>query len=227
VGESFEGEPSWRSPARILDFVVVEPDLSTTDVQGAPGDDPAGTALVPGPGVTVAGYRSSRATITLPARKFETYLEGQGLDGVIAARRLAGRSGEPGREAYSRCAKTLLSVGEGGRSLHQAVLGFPLEIMMDADPRLGAPDGRASFTVLFRDAPLSGVLVVATPKGDVETCAEGRTGADGRVSLELDRPGPWLVRCEHMIPATPDIGEDWESFWASLTFVLGSAASAR
>jgi hypothetical protein len=49
-----------------------------------------------------------------------------------------------------------------------------------------------------------------------------RTDGRGRATLKLDRPGFWLVKAVHMIPAPADAGADWESFWASLTFAVPS-----
>jgi hypothetical protein len=42
----------------------------------------------------------------------------------------------------------------------------------------------------------------------------------GRASLVLDRPGLWLVKVVHMVPAPEGSGAEWESLWASLTFEL-------
>jgi hypothetical protein len=42
----------------------------------------------------------------------------------------------------------------------------------------------------------------------------------GRASLVLDRPGLWLVKAVHMVPAPEGSGAEWESLWASLTFEL-------
>jgi len=38
--------------------------------------------------------------------------------------------------------------------------------------------------------------------------------------LGLPRPGVWLVKVVHMVPAPKDTGADWESLWASLTFEI-------
>jgi len=36
----------------------------------------------------------------------------------------------------------------------------------------------------------------------------------------LDRPGLWLIKAVHMVPAPEGSGAEWESLWASLTFEL-------
>ena len=41
-----------------------------------------------------------------------------------------------------------------------------------------------------------------------------------RVSFAFAKPGAWLVKSVHMVPAPAKSGADWESLWASLTFEL-------
>lgn len=50
-----------------------------------------------------------------------------------------------------------------------------------------------------------------------------RTDARGRARFRLDRSGTWLVRLVHMEPSS-EAGIDWRSYWASLTFELGSGS---
>ena len=56
------------------------------------------------------------------------------------------------------------------------------------------------------------------PRDTPDARVTARTDAQGRARLRLDRPGVWLVKAVHMIPAPAGAGADWESFWASLTF---------
>ena len=70
----------------------------------------------------------------------------------------------------------------------------------------------------FRGEPLAGALVVALNRDAPEMRLSARTDAQGRVSLALGKPGAWLVKAVHMVPAPPDSGADWESLWASLSF---------
>ena len=57
-----------------------------------------------------------------------------------------------------------------------------------------------------------------TAAGSTEgPAAKGRTNADGRVTLKIDREGAWLIKTVHMAKSTqPDA--DWESFWVTLVF---------
>ena len=81
--------------------------------------------------------------------------------------------------------------------------------------------------LLLDGAALSGALVVARPKADPAADRRARTDAEGRVTLELDRPGPWLVTSVHMLAAPKETGADWESLWASLTFEVPAPAVSK
>jgi uncharacterized GH25 family protein len=72
--------------------------------------------------------------------------------------------------------------------------------------------------VLYEGKPLKGVLVVALDLASANLPQRIRTDAAGRARVALPRPGLWLIKAVHMIPAPPDAGARWESLWASLTF---------
>ncbi len=47
---------------------------------------------------------------------------------------------------------------------------------------------------------------------------ETRSDPPGRATFDVSRGGDWLIAAVHMVPAAPETGATWESFWASLTF---------
>jgi uncharacterized GH25 family protein len=104
-------------------------------------------------------------------------------------------------------------------------LGLPLELVPAAAP---GTEARLDLTVRFLGQPLGGVLVrawrqpdvAAAARDSVGSSAEARSDGAGRVSLRLDGAGEWLVSAVHMVPARGREDADWESTWASLTFVL-------
>lgn len=124
-----------------------------------------------------------------------------------------------GRELFSRCAKTVLEVGSvaSGARPEMPTVGCPLELVPDAG--LLEPGAEVSVRVLWRGAPLEGVLVGATRAGDDTPSAGARSDADGRVRFSLG-PGAWLVHAVHMAETRGADSEqaDWRSVWASLTF---------
>jgi len=216
-GEGFRGEPVARNEKRIERFAAVGPG-GEIPLNGTEGADPAGFAVLAAPGTWILVYDNNHARIELEGPKFEAYLAEEGLERVSRLRADRGQTAAPGREAYSRCAKSLVRVGNGSEDGYDRVLGLPLELVPQASPTGLPADGELPVLLLFQGKPLAGALVVAFPKAAPEARVSGRTGDDGRVRLRLDRPGDWLVKAVHMEPAAADSGADWESFWASLTF---------
>jgi hypothetical protein len=217
-----------------------------TPVESPDGSDPAGRVRIGSPGIHVIGYRSAPSPIELEPRKFEQYLAEEGLETIITARSKRGESGQPGREIYSRCAKCVLfalgrasvdpgrrsksgstpkgehgkRAGKAGSTGYDRVLGFTLELVPRANPFLLQPGARLPVEVLFQGRPLAGALVVAMNADEPEHRISARSDQSGRVSLQLEREGAWLVKAVHMVPASSGADADWESLWASLTFEL-------
>jgi uncharacterized GH25 family protein len=157
--------------------------------------------------------------IRLDAKDFDSYIEGEGFNSVIAARRQSGKTNAEGRELYSRFSKLL--IGRNG-NLATRPLGHVLEIVPEKDPAMLAAGEPLPVQVLFRGKPLGGVRVSAAYAGaemkghDFPLTAE--TGPDGRVLLKLDRAGLWYARLIHMVAAQDDPQIDWRSFFSTLTF---------
>lgn len=207
VGQELLGDPIPRIARQIREFVVVDAAGKQT-VMGREGSDPAG--YVRG-GAAVIGYWSRPNLVELDADKFSLYLKEEGLERVLAERERRKQSGMKAREHFSRCAKSLLA-GAGDR-----VLGFPLELLAEKNPHVLA-GAALPVRLLYENQPLAGALVVAIQRGRPERKVTARTDKEGRVSLALRGDGVWLVKAVHMVPS----GEEWESYWASLTFGIGT-----
>ena len=229
------GEPVPRNPARIVRFVLVSaatgvppaPDARApgagaspdgTPVVGREGADPAGLVRLSAPGACVIGYRSNRAWLELEPLKFEAYLREEGLDAVLAARAETGRSGEPGREVYSRCAKALLRVqplanasDPPAAGAPDRALGFPLELLAERNPYQMRAGDSLPVRLTYNDAPLAGALVVAFDERHPYLNRRVRADQNGRTAFKIDEPGPWLVKAVHMVPAPAGSNADWES----------------
>lgn len=217
VGQAFQGDPVPRMEKRIERFAAVGPG-GEVRLQGAEGTDPAGFAVLPKPGTWVLVYDSDHASMELEGPKFEAYLAEEGLERISKLRAQRGQTAARSREIYSRCAKSLVLVGNGPAEGYDQVLGLPLELVPEASPAGPRGEDELAVALLFRGKPLAGALVVAVPRDKPDAKVSGRTGADGRVWLRLDHAGDWLVKAVHMEAAPADSGADWESFWASLTF---------
>ena len=218
VGEGFAGDSLPRDPARQLRFGAVG-SATELDVPGTPGAEPAGFLVAP-EGAWVVVYRSRPGELSLDGAGFARYLAEEGLDRVQRERERRGHADAAVRERFSRCAKSLVRVGEGGDpgGVFTRPVGLPLELVPEKDPT--RPDGprELPFRLLHEGRPVAGALVAAVPSGRPQERVEGRTDAAGRVLLPLDSPGAWLVTSVHMVEAPAGSGADWESLWASLTF---------
>ena len=207
VGQELLGDPIPRIARLIREFVIVDA-TGKQAVMGREGSDPAG--YVRG-GAAVIGYWSRPSLVELDGDKFSLYLKEEGLEGVLAERERRKQSGMRVREQFSRCAKSLLA-GAGDR-----VLGFPLELLAEKNPHeLGGAALPVRLT--YENRPVAGALVTAIHRGRPGEKVTARTDKNGRARLELRGDGMWLVKAVHMEP----VGEEWASYWASLTFGLGS-----
>ena len=226
VGERLDGEPLPRNGAKIERFVARR-ERGEAPVAGLDGSSPAGILRAEDPGGVVLVYRGLRSAIELDADRFDAYLEAEGLDTVRAERRRRGSPAVPGREVYSRCAKSLVAVAGRGGTWFTHPVGLALEIVPEADPyALGAGDA-LGVKVLFHASPLPGALVMALDRTGAHAPQRVRSDASGRAVVALPRAGMWLVKAVHMVPAPEGIDADWESFWASLTFEVGPGPAPR
>lgn len=217
VGQDFRGDPVPRDDRRIVRFVLVSPGGERA-IPGLPATDPAGLIRIEEPGFSMIGYRSSRSPVTLEPEKFEKYLSEEGLEKMLAIRGARGDRGKPGKEVFSRCAKSLVAAGGVANSGFDRTLGFTLELVAEKNPRSLGAGGRLPVRLLYEGKPLQGVLVVAMNRNEPERKLAVRTDWRGRAALRLARSGVWLVKAVHMVAAPPETGADWESLWASLTF---------
>lgn len=226
VGEDFKGTSQPLVPGWIVDFSVSS-SAGREPVKGFAGDDPAATLPMKTPGLRLLGYHSTRFFVDLEAGKFDQYLQDEGLESVRALRRQRGEEKANGREYYSRCAKSLVSVGDGHGTGFDKVLGYPLELIPRANPYALAPGKSLPLLLTYQGKPLGGALVVAFTADQPARRFKARTGRDGTVTLPLDRSGRWLVKAVHMIELPDsDPAADWESFWASMTFEVAGNTPA-
>jgi uncharacterized GH25 family protein len=215
-GDSVPYIPDWFSDYRVTDQTGARP------VTGITGDDPAGRFSVKERGAHIISYRSTRDFVELDAEKFHTYLKKEGLENIIARRAESDQDSLPGREYYSRCAKSLLYAGGVGPETHHLKpIGYTLELVPERDPLSMQPGDELPVQLLYREAPLPGVLVIAFTSDKPDEKVSVRTDEEGRVRLPLAHTGLWLIKAVHMISTGADNKKaDWESFWASLTLRL-------
>jgi uncharacterized GH25 family protein len=226
AGTGFRGEAKPWSPNRVERFLArTRRDLELSRA-AQPGDF-VWTRFAPSdPGGAVIAYQSTFAEIELGADAFDAYLEQEGLDGPLRARR-AMRERMPGRERYRRCPKLWLAGADAARATRP--VGLPLEIVPLAIPGAGS-DLRVR--VLWQGRPLAGALIKswrnplgpdgatldAATRDSVASAWHARTDARGEALVPVAHSGEWLIAAVHMVPCRELKVADWESTWASLTF---------
>jgi hypothetical protein len=233
VGSGFRGETKPFATPRAIRFTLLG--AKSIDLRRATANGELCWAryIPPDDGGQLLAYESNYTQLELPAPRFDDYLATEGLDTVLAARRALGPQAGPGRERYARCAKTWI----GGTHPERACVaqGLPLEIVPLADPEAGP---KLTIRVLYRGQPLANALVrawarpLAAPgvpfdaaaRDSVAPVEQRRTGRDGRATLDVHRDGEWLVNAVHMVRSEEPSEADWQSLWASFTFVRRARA---
>lgn len=231
VGHGAEVTRYPRKPSHI-DWFAVEREGARAPVQGAVGAEPAGRAQFAQPGLYAVGYRSTPTFIELDAKKFESYLEHEGLKPIIEERRRLGQSAEPGRELYSRCAKSFVRVGDAPVQAadYTQPMGMPLEFTPMSDPSAIQHGERFGVQLTFNGQPLPGARVDAmhwASQTAEPVTLIGETDANGEVSFEFTNTGTWVIASTYMFEASADDDADWESLWATLTVDVAANASAK
>jgi hypothetical protein len=249
LGDNFAGTAWARPTRRVRRFVRLGTGSAadTTDLRPALLAD----SLAPSLRCATAGTHtvvltSQLAFAELPAAEFTAYLRQQGLGEALRQRQEAGVAAtKPGREAYRRCAKTLVLATQGPHLPSAAAdtafrrsLGLPLELVPEQNPYRLRPGAALTVRVLRQGQPAAGTLVrvwqVAGPTPPAGTPAVAtfttRANAQGRVLLRVPGPGPYLLAAVHLEAAPPALAAraDWLSTWATLTFGgPGAAGSAH
>ena len=223
VGQDLLGDPLARDSQLIKQFIV-EDSESRKPVVGRDGGNPAGFIRASEPGVLVVGYHSNPSTVEETAEKFNQYLKEEGLDSIAALRARRNETNSKVHELFSRCAKSLVFAAPASGAQGDRVLGFPLELVAERNPYAIRAGEDLPVRLTYESRPLAGALVIAMNRQNPSEKLSARTGSDGRVRLHLRPGGMWLVKAVHMVPAPASTNADWQSYWASLTFLVGQHA---
>ena len=203
-GQDLVGDSMPNILARYTEFSYTR-DGGRVDVPGEMGRVPAGTFAV--------GYQSVRQLGVFDRAKFAAYLKAEGLEPV---------SLPPGSrdivEHYTRYAKTLVQSGDSGPDRSRQDFGFRLELHSLQNPYARRVAEPLELRVTWDGQPAEGLLVKAFCARRPAAQQRVRSDTEGRVAIEVDCPGTWLVNAVKLLPAPPGAEVDFESFWASLTF---------
>ncbi len=220
LGPPLQGEAYPRDSKHIIQFFITDT-KEENSVLGIEGKTPAGYLRLQKSGTYLMAYHGTPQENTLDSVEFEKYLKHSGLEKIILMRERKKETDQPGREIFSRCAKSLLNVS-GEHSLNidiKRFLKLPLEIIPQVNPYLLQPGDSFSLQILYKGRPLSGALI-AFANESISEEIEVRSDKHGKARVVLPQKGVWLVTAVHMVPARRKANVDWESYWTSLTFEI-------
>lgn len=214
VGDSFPASESPLDPTRIVNASA----FTSFRILGMATWGT--TSPLTTPGSHVIGIGTKPRLLELEAVKWEAYLKDEGLDSILAWRKENGQSAKQGRELYSKFAKTLVVVGGQPSDGYRAITGFPIEFVLEADPSTLKPGAMLPVQVLWKGKPAPGLQVELAFAAPGKPKIAGRTDSEGRLKVQLDRPGRYRLHTVAMERAVNKPEADWESVWASFTFEL-------
>lgn len=232
VGVRFKAEP-WKMPSQRVRQVLHLAPGHTTDLTtlATVGDTLRTTLSFMRAGTNVVTLRSAETLSTLEGAKFNAYLREDGLTNVLALRTSRKELDKPGREAYSRCLKTLVRVSsdrpgappDPADTVWRQRVGLPLELVPERDPyRLHSGDSLV-VRLLAGGQPSVGQLVQVwhrARRAGTPTAKPLRLTTDlrGRIAFRLSPATAVLLSSVRMTAHPARDSADWQSTWTSLTF---------
>ena len=221
IGYGEAAESLTRRPDHMKGFHVYQGE-ERQEVGGVHLRLPTGRFRPRSEGVHLLSYESFPQENQLPGAEFDAYLNKEGLDEALDLRR--GGSGNHGvvREAYSRCAKSLILVGEGVRGGDQ-IVGLPLEIVAKTNVEHLVVGTTLLVQVLRDGEAIPGLLLKCFAMATLAEPFGVRTDEEGFARIKLSQAGRWMLSVVSIEPGDAASGVDWQSYWASLTFDVGES----
>ncbi|NOS93441.1 MAG: DUF4198 domain-containing protein [Cyclobacteriaceae bacterium] len=219
VGENFEGE-NWDLNRHKVEKLDLHQLTKVKDVRAQlkPQEKEKLQLKLTEPGTHLVTLESNNAFIELDAAKFNSYLEEDGLENVIALRKENNTTNLPSKEFYKRFAKLLVQVGDKTDDTYKKKIGFRNEIILLKNPYSLKVGDYLTCTVLFDGKPSPHQLVKVWTKIGTTTFLQNLyTENDGTLTFPINAKGEWMVSTVKMIPSET-AGADWQSLWASYVF---------
>lgn len=222
VGHAGDAEPWNLRQERVVELKICKAG-SCTPVSDIAPNTPEGPGRarvsVNEAGTAIIAFESRHSFSELDGDRFNEYAEKEGLRAILADRAERFSESDPGRELYSRRAKTLIRVEGGGSDDAIRAVGHTLEIVPLEDLSRIDPGDKFSVRVLFNGAPLEGATIDLDNLGDqLGPVQSAVTNADGDAAFAAGEPGPWKLMSVWGVPLKDRSRADYETFFASLTF---------
>ncbi len=215
----------WPTEAtRIIAFNSVGPD-GVTDQQTNLGDDSEGGTLrpaLPVPGLHILALTSINSVSDLPADRFNSYVEEEGVRPILEDRMARGTMEKNGREIFSRRGKSLILVGDLDAASEEHItrpIGMTLEIIPLSNPMRASADDGFEFEVRYRGLPVEGAMVhIQSLSRDDATIEPILTDARGRATFSPGIGGAWMLHTVWSSRIFHDPRGDYDTIFSSLTF---------
>lgn len=226
IGHADFRQPWAPAPNRVAQFKSFGPDGAVDRrAEIRPIGPFAGLMRFTRPGTYVVAFQTTPIGSNLPAIRFNSYAELEGITPILAQRTRDRTIRTPGREIYSRRAKALVRIGGAQPAAASVVtrpLGLTLEIVPERDPYQLRPGERLPVRIFYRGRPLAGALVKLTNLDhDAKPVEQHRSDRAGRTSFAVPRTGKWLVNTIWSRPITGNPAADFDTTFSSLTFGYG------
>lgn len=195
-------------------------------IPGQPGLAPAGILRKPEMRnhPLLVHYTSFPVYSTLPAEKFNAYLVEENLHEIVLWRKKNRLSRFPGRETYTRYAKTILNVDpELNPKAVDWDSGQKFQFILNSTSDQFYTKGRISGQLIFENMPARNHLLKLTNLNTSEARHQ-YTDSKGRFELVLSESGFWMISSVKMLSAGSDPQVDWKSFWTTTTFPIFNTA---
>ncbi|HXG71565.1 MAG TPA: DUF4198 domain-containing protein [Gemmatimonadaceae bacterium] len=174
----------------------------------------------------LAAYLKPRL-LSLPADKFNAYLKDEGLDDILALRKVNNRMAEPSKERYQKFIKTLIQVGDAHTAHASTVLGYDAEIVPEQNPSALKPGNSLTVRCIVKGRPWANRVIFAggrVGRSDRRIPPQRlTTDAEGRATVRLTTAGVWYVKFVSMLEIEGDEDANYESRWSTISFAVGAA----
>ena len=218
VGEHYPNGTNYTPPERVDQWRVIGAagDVPIAREFRREGESLATDLTLPSAGAYLGTMTIAARTIDMKGPEFTDYLKEEGLVQIIAARQASGDADKSAKERYARYAKIAVRNGSGNAAHLTRAAGLKAEFVPASDPTVVQVGQSLTVQLLAEGKSVANAEVTAASSLEGHA-VKGRTDADGRVTLKIDREGAWLIKTVHMAKSTqPDV--DWESFWVTLVF---------
>ncbi|MCI0415564.1 DUF4198 domain-containing protein [bacterium] len=220
LSEAFPGkEQKWRSDKTVS--TIVKGPGGLQKIPNVP--DASATVSLKQTGTYVIGWEATPSYIKIDALTFNKYLEAE-YKSALQMRKQRGEEQKEGTEKYFRYLKSIVQVGAQRTDDPKQPVGHKIELIPLSNPYEVHAGNSLEFQLLFEGKPLSDAKAFATydtfSKEHDVYAQTVESGPDGKLRIQIDQPGLWMVRANHILPLAADSKAEWVSYWANVTFEI-------